>query len=57
MNGIKAAGAMTGRTVQASVWLLTGVIYGRAANLLMTIILARILVPRDFGLVDRKSVV
>jgi len=51
MNEMKSSGAMTGRTVQASIWLLSGVIYGRAANLLMTIILARILAPRDFGLV------
>lgn len=39
------------KTLQASFWLMTGVFYGRLANLAMTIILARILVPADFGLV------
>ena len=51
MNERKSPPAITGRAVQASVWLLSGVLYGRVANLLMTVILARILVPRDFGLV------
>ncbi|MDB5561775.1 MAG: lipopolysaccharide biosynthesis protein, partial [Hyphomicrobiales bacterium] len=32
-------------------WLVSGVYYGRLVNLLMTIILARILLPKDFGLV------
>ncbi|MBB2696647.1 lipopolysaccharide biosynthesis protein [Rhizobium phaseoli] len=39
------------KTLQASFWLMSGVFYGRLANLAMTIILARILVPADFGLV------
>jgi PST family polysaccharide transporter len=47
-NAPKRIGA---KTLQASFWLMTGVFYGRLANLAMTIILARILVPADFGLV------
>lgn len=42
---------MTRRTIRASASLLAGVAYSRAANLLMTVILARLLVPHDFGLV------
>ncbi|MBB3595712.1 PST family polysaccharide transporter [Rhizobium sp. BK529] len=44
-------GSVGGKTLLASIWLLTGVFYSRVANLAMIIILARILVPADFGLV------
>lgn len=45
------SGAVGKKTVKASIWLLTGVFYSRIANLAMIVVLARILVPADFGLV------
>jgi PST family polysaccharide transporter len=40
-----------GKAVNASIWLLSGVMFSRLVNLAMTVALARLLVPADFGLV------
>jgi len=47
-GGAKGIGS---KAVKASVWVMGGVVFTRLANLLMTVILARILLPQDFGLV------
>ena len=39
------------RAVKASIFLIGGVFYNRIANTLMTVLLARLLVPADFGIV------
>lgn len=43
--------SLSARAAQASAYLLGGVFYSRIANMLMTVVLARLLVPEDFGLV------
>jgi PST family polysaccharide transporter len=51
MDDETAKAPLAGRTIRATAWLMAGVVYGRAVNVAMTVILARILVPQDFGLV------
>lgn len=47
----QSSGEIKSKAVAALGWMMGGVVANRMLNLLMTVLLARILVPEDFGLV------
>ena len=47
--------SVSGKAMLASVWLVGGFMYRRVAQLAITVVLARLLVPADFGLVALSS--
>ncbi|HTJ58439.1 MAG TPA: lipopolysaccharide biosynthesis protein [Devosiaceae bacterium] len=47
----KRGSAVGARAMLASVWLVGGFLFRRMAQLIVTVVLARLLVPADFGLV------
>ena len=55
MSGTKTGGNVAAKALVASVWLVGGFMFRRVAQLLITVVLARLLVPADFGLVALSS--
>lgn len=46
-----ADGSLAGRVIRGAVWIIGGRVFVRALGLINTLVLARLLVPEDFGLV------